>query len=507
MAKQTLILCILDGWGISKEKHSNAIALAKTPNFDNLIQKYPSCALRADGKHVGLSENQVGNSEVGHMTIGSGRKVQMSLPKINAGIRDGTLIQKEAIQNFVISLKKSGGAAHLMGLVSEGGVHAHKDHMLYLANYLAAQDIAVKLHCFLDGRDAPPKSALNIISALEENLSDGIQIVSLIGRSYAMDRDKRWERVEKCYNLLVEGKGEKFDNPTQAINSKYEAGDTDEFIGPIVLADYKGISENSDGLFFLNYRADRAKEIMEALFAPTFEKFKRKRKLSLAAVCGLVEYEESFKGVIESVYRPQNIKNTLGEWLSVHRKKQLRLAETEKYPHVTYFFNGGVEQLNDGETRLMVSSPKVKTYDHKPDMSAFELTDNLVEAIEMQKYDFILANYANPDMVGHTGDLRATITACEVVDNCLGRVLESVKQFNVIFLITSDHGNCELMYDNSNDAPHTAHTLNPVPFIAVGLKSSVLLRNGGLSDIAPTVIQLLNLYKPNEMTGESLVSS
>ena len=505
MKNKRLILCILDGWGLRDEKESNAIALGYTPNFDYLIRKFPNSKLRTDGIYVGLPENQVGNSEVGHTTIGSGRKVLMSLPKIDKSIKEGSLMEKEAIQNFVNALKRSGGVAHLMGLVSDGGVHAHKNHMVYFANSLAEYGIPVALHCFLDGRDVLPKSAKSIIQELENDIDECVKVVTLIGRFYAMDRDNRWDRIEKCYRLLVDGSGERFDTAAEGIDSKYQQGQTDEFIEPIVVRDYRGFAEETDGLFFLNYRSDRARQITEALFSEKFKKFKRKKNLNLAAICGLVEYHENFRNFMEPVFKTKKINNTLGQLLSKHNKKQFRLAETEKYPHVTFFFNAGFELVSEGETRIMIPSPKVLTYDKKPAMSAVKVTKSLLQAIETEKYDFILVNYANPDMVGHTGDLAATIESCEIIDKCLGEVINSAQNTNAVLFVTSDHGNCELMYDKLNNSKHTAHTLSLVPFIAVGLEHQYSLRSGDLSDIAPTILEVLGMEKPEEMTGQSLI--
>ena len=503
--RKPLVLCILDGWGIEKKTESNAVSLAQTPNFDFAVSNYPMTQLCAHGLHVGLNYEQMGNSEVGHVTIGSGRITMMNLLKIDNSIEDGSFLNKKALSNFIQALKTSGGVAHLAGLVSDGGVHGHKRHMVYLANLIAAEGIYVKLHCFLDGRDVPPKSAKIDILNLKKNLNKGVEIATLVGRFFAMDRDNRWERVEKAYRLIAEANGKRYSDPIEAINARYQLGETDEFIEPLAIKGYQGFSSEKDGLFFMNYRADRAREILSSLIDPTFVTFKRKFKYKLVTICGMIEYSDIHKNLMNSLFKPEKINNTLGQWLSVHNKKQFRLAETEKYPHVTFFFNAGVEKPNIGETHFMVASPQVLTYDLKPEMSADEVTANLTEAIESKNYDFIVANYANPDMVGHTGNLTAAVKACEAVDKGLGLVLSAIKNSNGILLITADHGNCEVMYDNHNNMPHTAHTLSLVPFIISGLDDSITLRHGGLSDIAPTILEILSLKKPKEMTGESLI--
>ena len=503
--KKKIVLCILDGWGISNHYESNAIKQADTPNYDFLVKNFPTSQLRAHGEYVGLLPGQMGNSEVGHITIGAGRVIPMNLKKIDIAIKNGSLRTNDIVKKFVASLKESGGVAHLAGLFSNGGVHAHQDHLVYLANLIAREGVEVKLHLFLDGRDVPPKTAILDVKSLESVLDQGVTVVTMIGRFFSMDRDNRWCRVEKAYRLLAEGEGEYYNSALDAVRSRYRMGETDEFIGPSVIGDYSGFSMDEDGLFFLNFRSDRAREILLALCDPKFDKFKRNKNFKLVYKCGLIEYSSEHANFMKSVFRSTHINNTLGECLSLNKKTQFRLAETEKYPHVSFFFNSGLERPSSGESRFMVPSPHVTTYDLKPEMSAHKVTQKLLEVISSEKFEFILVNYANPDMVGHSGSLEAAIKACEVVDECLGSVYKAVKQSNFILLLTADHGNCEMMYDDINKSPHTSHTLNPVPFTVVGAQGLSSVRNGDLSDIAPTVLDIFDLDIPIQMTGRSLL--
>ena len=500
-----VVLCVLDGWGIGEDIDTNATSCANTPNFDFLIKNFPNSRLRTDGEFVGLLNGQMGNSEVGHMTIGAGRPIRMHLPKIDEAIQKNSLENEPAIQKFIGQLRLSGGIAHLAGLFSSGGVHAHQDHMIYLANLFASNDIKVCLHLFLDGRDVPPKSAIQDINRLELVIHKKVRIATVIGRFYAMDRDNRWERVKEAFDLLVSGFGTRYKTAVDAVQSRYKIGETDEFIKPSVIEGYTGFSKNADGLFFLNYRADRARQLLSALCDPDFEKFNRDKDFSLVSKCGLVEYSTEHNNFMECVFRQEIVKNTLGECLSRAHLSQFRLAETEKYPHVTFFFNAGIEDPNPGESRVMIPSPKVSTYDLAPKMSANAVTEKLIESIEKGSFDFILVNFANPDMVGHSGSLDAAIKACEEVDKCLGRIFSSVRCANGILLITSDHGNCEQMYDPINKSPHTSHTLNPVPFIVVGVDGLLKVSDGSLSDIAPTVLALHKINVPGDMSGISLL--
>ena len=503
--RKTIILCILDGWGITNNSDSNAIKQAATPNYDFLLKNFPSSQLKAHGECVGLLPNQMGNSEVGHTTIGAGRVMPMNLTKIDEAIKTGSLQKNDVVRKFVLSLKKSGGVAHLAGCFSSGGVHSHKDHIIYLANIIAGQGIRVKLHLFLDGRDVPPKTAESDIKWLETVLDQRVSVATIVGRFFSMDRDNRWDRVEKAYRLLAEGIGEHHSTALDAILSRYSLGETDEFIKASVIGDYEGFSTDTDGLFFMNFRSDRACELLSALCDPNFNKFHRHKNFKLISQCGLIEYSNEHVGFMKSVLTRELIDNTLGEILSLKKKMQFRLAETEKYPHVTFFFNSGIESPTDGESRFMVPSPNITTYDLKPEMSANIVTEKLVELIRSEKFDFILVNYANPDMVGHSGILEAAVKACEAVDICLGRIYSAVLASNATLLLTSDHGNCEVMYDEINKSPHTSHTLNPVPFIAVGVDELFNVRDGELSDIAPTVLDVLGLDVPQQMTGRSLL--
>ena len=503
--KKSIVLCVLDGWGISSNYDANAIKQADTPNYDFLVNNFPTSQLKAHGECVGLLPNQMGNSEVGHITIGAGRVIPMSLTKIDEAIKNDSLRKNEVIQEFIASLKKTGGVAHLAGLFSNGGVHAHQDHMLYLANLIASQGVLVRLHLFLDGRDVPPKTAISDIMQLELVLDQRVTVATLIGRFFSMDRNNRWDRVEKAYRLLAEGEGENYETIFDAVQSRYRIGETDEFIGPCVIGDYGGFSGDGDGLFFMNFRSDRARELLLALCDPKFNKFQRSKNFKLVSQCGLIEYSNEHMDFMKAVFSQDCIDNTLGQYLSLNSKTQFRLSETEKYPHVTFFFNAGVESPSVGESRFLVPSPNVTTYDLKPEMSAHVVTEKLLKLINSEEFDFILVNYANPDMVGHSGNLEATIRACEAVDFCLGRVFHAVKELNVVLLLTSDHGNCELMYDEVNKSPHTSHTLNPVPFTVVGIDGLGYVRNGELSDIAPTVLDIFGLDLPKQMTGKSLL--
>ena len=499
-----VLLTILDGWGVREAAADNAISQANTPNWDRLSSQYPNGVLDASAKSVGLPDGQMGNSEVGHMNIGSGRVILQDLPRIDAAIAQDSLKSHPALQNFIATLKDSSGACHLMGLLSDGGVHAHMDHMLYLAKAVASAGITVHIHAFLDGRDTPPKSAADYLAQAEAAIADEprIQISSICGRYHAMDRDKRWERVQKAYDMLVDGKGTTADNTTQAITASYANDITDEFVEPTVFGGYEGM-QDGDGVLMANFRADRAREILTALLDAGFDGFTRNRTINFAATLGMVEYSSELAPLIPAIFPPEVIIETLGEVVANAGMKQLRIAETEKYAHVTFFLNAGREEEFAGEDRILVPSPKVATYDLQPEMSAYEVTEKLEAAIASDQYDLIVVNYANPDMVGHTGNLPAAIKAVEVVDDCLGRLADAVLPKGGVMLITADHGNIELMGETS---PHTAHTLNLVPFIVAHNASKgtpTTLPEGKLCDIAPTVLQLLQLDQPANMTGES----
>ncbi len=500
-----VVLCILDGWGLRAETEANAVALACTPNFDRIWRDCPHTQLVAHGPDVGLPEGQMGNSEVGHMNIGAGRIVWMDLPKIDKAIDDGEFDRNPVLLDFVATLKATGGTAHVAGLASPGGVHAHQRHIARLAQVIAGAGVPVAVHAFLDGRDVAPRSAIGQVAELEAALPEGARIATVMGRFHAMDRDRRWDRVEGAWQAMVRAEGRWAGSARDAIESGYARDESDEFVGPTVIGDYKGVAEG-DGLVFANFRADRAREILSALLDPGFDGFVRPDWPGFAAAVGMVSYSSAHDAWITPMYPSDDIVNTLGAWVEAHGLRQYRVAETEKYPHVTFFLNGGGETPAPGEDRYMAPSPKVRTYDLKPEMSESEVTAHLVGAIGSGVYDLIVVNYANPDMVGHTGDLRAAIAACEAVDRGLGKALRAVEAAGGAIIVTADHGNCEMMVDPETGGPHTAHTLNPVPVIVVGGPPGIRLRAGGrLADLAPTVLELMGLAPPPEMTGRSLI--
>jgi len=500
-----VVLCILDGWGLSSATTYNAVAQAATPAFDRLMRDYPNNTLLACGKDVGLPEGQMGNSEVGHTNIGAGRVVWMDLPKINNAIEDGSFAKNPGLQRFIDALKKSGGTAHVAGLASPGGVHAHQDHIAEAARVIAATGVPVVIHAYLDGRDVPPKSALGQIAALEAALPNRAKVGTVVGRFFAMDRDNRWERVQAAYEMMAHAKGNAATTAKAAIEAAYAKGETDEFVSPAVIADYAGM-QDGDGLLFMNFRADRAREILRALAEPGFDAFDAGSRPAFAAVSGIAEYSTLHNEYMEVMFPAEPVANTLGHWVSTHGRAQFRLAETEKYPHVTFFLNGGEEAPEKAEDRYVAPSPKVKTYDMQPEMSAAEVTEHFVAAIKGQQYDLIVVNYANPDMVGHTGDLGAAIKACEAVDAGLTQVLDALESVGGAMILTADHGNCEVMVDPITGDPHTAHTLNPVPVVLFNGPAGVGMRHGRLADLAPSLLELMGLPKPMEMTGESLIT-
>ena len=496
-----VVLCILDGWGLRDTAEGNAPLLASTPNFDRVTQG-PHAQLLTHGNDAGLPKGQMGNSEVGHTNIGAGRVVAMDLGQIELAIEDGSFYQAEALQSFVAKMKASGGTAHLMGVVSDGGVHGHLEHIVAAANAVTDAGVPVVIHAITDGRDVAPKSADTFMDQLEGSLPEGARIGTVIGRYFAMDRDNRWERVEQAYMAMISAKGDKAETPSAAIDAAYAADKTDEFIPATVIGDYAGFAEG-DGFFCLNFRSDRAREILAAIADPEFDGFVRDQ-VSPAALLGMVTYSDRHDAWFPAVFPKRDIQNTLGAWVAKHGLRQFRLAETEKYPHVTFFLNGGVETPYEGEDRFMPKSPKVATYDLQPEMSAGEVTEKFVWAIE-QGYDLIVTNFANPDMVGHTGDLDAAIKACEAVDLGLGAVLTALEKAGGAMVVTADHGNCETMIDPETGGPHTAHTVNPVPVALVGGPRDATLRDGRLADLAPTVLDLMDLDLPPEMTGRSLI--
>ena len=507
MNDKLTMLMILDGFGINENEKGNAVKLANTPNLDKLMKTCPTTILHTSGMQVGLPEGQMGNSEVGHTNIGAGRIVYQELTKITKSIEDGDFFSIPEFVEAIENCKNHGSKLHILGLLSDGGVHSHIRHLFALLELAKRKDFEdVYVHCFLDGRDTPPASGESYITKLEEKMKEkGIgKIASISGRFYSMDRDKRWQRVQKAYDALVNGIGNKSTSAVSAIEASYQKEVFDEFVEPTVICSGEEpiatIGEN-DSVIFFNFRPDRAREITRTLVDPEFNEFETK-KLNLYYVC-FTQYDETLPNV-KIAFKPETLKNTFGEYISSKGLTQLRIAETEKYAHVTFFFNGGEEKQYPGEDRILVPSPKVETYDMKPEMSALEVTDKVVEAIQSDKYNSIILNYANPDMVGHTGNLEAAIKAIETIDGCVQRVVEAVKEKVGTLLIIADHGNAEQMIDYKTGEPHTAHTTNPVPFILVG-KDDVKLKEGKLADIAPTMLEIMGLEKPEGMTGESLI--
>lgn len=496
-----VMLVILDGWGHREERADNAVALARTPRFDALWATCPHGFLRTCGLDVGLPEGQMGNSEVGHLNIGAGRVVMQDLPRIDAAIADGSIARMPPLRDFIGKLRASGGTAHLLGLVSPGGVHSHQRHAAALARILMAEGIPVLLHALTDGRDTPPRSAGAALASLPPEAPIG----TVIGRYWAMDRDNRWERVEKAWAAMVLGQGEATAPDAQtAVARAHAMGVTDEFIPPTVLPGFTGMRDG-DGLLSFNFRSDRAREILAALLDPAFTGFPRERSPRFAASLGMVEYAAELNPHIATLFPPQSMRDILAEVVSAAGRTQLHMAETEKYPHVTYFLNGGEERPYPGETRIMVPSPKVATYDLQPEMSAAELTARAVAAIEEAAQDLIILNFANADMVGHTGSLDAAIRAVEAVDAGLGAIADAVAKVSGALLVTADHGNAELMRDPATGGPHTAHTTNPVPVLLLGGPDGARLRDGRLADLAPTLLALMGLPQPAAMTGKSLI--
>jgi 2,3-bisphosphoglycerate-independent phosphoglycerate mutase len=499
------VLIILDGWGIQPNELGNAIQQAHPREMARLWEQCPHTTLDASSDAVGLPNDIMGNSEVGHLNIGAGRVVLQDLVRINKSIADGDFFQNKTLNRFMEEAKKNNKNVHFMGLLSDGGVHSNITHLyalLELAKKLDCQKVWV--HPFLDGRDTPPKSAQKYIQALEEKISELSvgKIATLIGRYYSMDRDHRWNRTAKAYYAIALGQGLEGTSAEHALEEAYLRNETDEFVQPTVLknVDYQGF-EDGDVIFFFNFRSDRPRQLVESLYNKDFKEFDRKSFNNTQVIC-MTEYDKDYK--LPTVFQPVCLKNNLGQVISGVGLRQLRIAETEKYAHVTFFFNGGEETPNKGEDRILINSPKVATYDLKPEMSAKEVTDILVEKIRAQIYDFILVNYANPDMVAHTAVLPATIKAISFVDQCLARVLLAIKQVNGLGIITSDHGHAEQLIDYETGGPWTAHTLNPVPFI-IATDKKIQLHHGRLGDIAPTVLQLMNLKQPKEMTGCSLI--
>jgi 2,3-bisphosphoglycerate-independent phosphoglycerate mutase len=498
-----VMLVIMDGWGFREDPADNAVRQANTPAFDQLWATCPHTLLRTSGKDVGLPPGQMGNSEVGHLNIGAGRVVMQDLPRISVAIASGDIDRAPALVDLIERLRLSGGTCHLMGLISPGGVHSHQDHAVALAKILAKANIPTVMHAFTDGRDTPPRMAETYIVELRAALPPQVPIATVCGRYYAMDRDNRWDRVAHAYNAVVEAQGAHFPDAKSAIADAYSREISDEFIPAAVIGSYGGMRDG-DGVLCFNFRADRVREILTALLDPAFSAFPPQRTVRLSVAVGMTPYSKELDRLMQPIFPPQDLSHVLGEVVAAAGLTQLRMAETEKYPHVTYFLNGGREDSYPGEDRIMVPSPKVATYDLQPEMSAPELTQKALDAIRSGKYDLIVLNYANPDMVGHTGILSAAIKAVEIVDAGVGELAQAIEDAGGALLVTADHGNCELMRDPETGGPHTAHTTNPVPLLLIGA-GDVSLAEGRLSDIAPTLLELMNLPKPAEMTGVSLL--
>jgi 2,3-bisphosphoglycerate-independent phosphoglycerate mutase len=502
MATRPVMLVILDGFGWREDSADNAVRLAKTPAFSDLWQSCPHAFLHTSGRDVGLPDGQMGNSEVGHLNIGAGRVVKQELVRIGDAVRDGSIAQAPAFTALVDALKKTGGTCHLIGLVSPGGVHSHQDHGAALGGFLHKAGIKTVVHAITDGRDTPPQSAAEYVQHLQAALPPEVPIATVTGRYFAMDRDKRWDRVSQGYAAMADGEGVHADTPQAAIEAAYAAGKFDEFVPATVIADYAGMKDG-DAILCFNFRADRVREILAALLDPAFDGFPRKHVFEFAAAGGMTRYSDALAPFLGVLFAPDHLQNILGEVVANAGKTQLRMAETEKFAHVTYFLNGGQEALFKGEDRILVPSPKVATYDLQPEMSAPELTDKAVEAINSGKYDLIVLNFANPDMVGHTGVLSAAIKAVETVDTGLGRIAEAIRRQGGALLVTADHGNCEVMKDPETGGPHTAHTTNPVPVVLMGSGVNAL-HEGRLADIGPTLLSLMGLPQPQEMTGHTI---
>ena len=510
MSKKPTVLMILDGYGLNDRVEGNAIKQANTPVMDKMMAEYPYVKGLASGMAVGLPEGQMGNSEVGHLNMGAGRIVYQELTRITKEIQDGDFFKNEALLHAVKNAKENGSALHLFGLLSDGGVHSHITHLFGLLELAKKEGLEkVYVHCFLDGRDTPPQSGKGYVQELTDKLAElGVgKIATVMGRYYAMDRDNRWDRVERAYNAITKGLGVSAESGVAAVQNSYNNGKNDEFVEPaVVMENGKPVAtvQDGDSVIFFNFRPDRAREITRAFCCDDFDGFAREKRIQTTYVC-FTDYDETIPNK-EVAFHKVAITNTFGEFLAAHGLKQARIAETEKYAHVTFFFNGGVEEPNEGEDRILVKSPKVATYDLKPEMSAPEVCEKLVGAIKSQKYDVIIINFANPDMVGHTGVQKAAIQAIEVVDGCVGKAVDAIKEVNGQLFICADHGNAEQLIDYETGAPFTAHTTNPVPFILVNADPSYTLREGGcLADIAPTLIELMGMEQPKEMTGKSLL--
>lgn len=500
-----LVLLILDGWGYREDAPDNAISNAQTPVMDRLWEQYPHCLVDGSGGAVGLPDGQMGNSEVGHVNLGAGRIVYQDFTRISQAISDRSFFKNQVLCDALAKAKDASGAVHVMGLLSPGGVHSHEDHLIAMVEMAVEQGASeVYVHAFLDGRDTPPKSAkasIERFEALFARLGKG-RFATLSGRFYAMDRDKRWERIEESYKAIYHGvSGVTSPNATDALEDAYERGETDEFVKPVIIGAAAPVKDG-DAIFFMNFRADRAREMTQAFINDEFDGFERGPRAKISDFVMLTEYADTLK--TSCAFPPEQLNNVLGEWLEKHGKTQLRISETEKYAHVTFFFSGGREEEFEGEKRVLIPSPKVKTYDLQPEMNSEQLTDELVSAIESQAFDVIICNYPNGDMVGHTGDFDAAVKACEAVDHSVGRVVSALEAVGGECLITADHGNAEQMSDAETGQAHTAHTNELVPFIYVGRDAQA--RDGRLSDVAPTILHLMGMEQPDEMTGQTLMT-
>jgi 2,3-bisphosphoglycerate-independent phosphoglycerate mutase len=501
------MLVILDGFGWREATADNAVRLARMPNFNALWSGSPHAFLHTSGRDVGLPDGQMGNSEVGHLTIGAGRVIKQELVRIGDAVADGSIAKLPAFVKLVEALQQSGGTCHLLGLVSPGGVHSHQDHAAGLAQHLAKAGVRTVVHAFTDGRDTPPQSAGGYLATLQAALPAKVEIATVTGRYFAMDRDKRWDRVAQAYAALTSAKGARFDDPAAAIRAAYAAGKFDEFIPASIIGDYAGM-QDGDAILCFNFRADRVREILAALLDPACDGFPREKLIKTSAAVGMTRYSDALAPFMTWLFDAEPLKNILGAVVADAGKTQLRMAETEKFAHVTYFLNGGQETLFHGEDRILVPSPKVATYDLQPEMSAPELTDKAVQAIDSGKYDMIVLNYANPDMVGHTGDLAAAIKAVETVDTGLGRIVDALRRLGGALIVTADHGNCELMKDPETGGPHTSHTTNPVPVVVMAgaaVAGARGIHDGSLADLAPTILDLMGVPVPREMTGHSIL--
>ena len=503
--QKPVILCIMDGWGHAPASASNAVSVAHTPHVDRLMAEGPLSFLEASGPAVGLPEGQPGNSEVGHLTIGSGRLIKQDLPRINDAITDGSIEHMAEMQNFISAMQASQGAVHMLGLLSNGGVHAHSDHIRAVANIFARAGLKVHIHMFSDGRDTMPKIADEMLKKFREGLSETIQISTVTGRYFAMDRDKRWERTDSARQVILSGTADySADSADAAIEAAYARGEQDEFISATCMSDYTGM-EDGDGIFMANFRVDRARQIMSGFITPDDTGLPKTELPRLTASLAMTPLSDWLDPHVPHLFGPPDLSQGLGQAVAEAGLKQLRLAETEKYPHVTFFFNGGDETPFEGEDRSVIASPKVATYDLQPEMSAKDVLARAEEAISDNETSLIIINFANPDMVGHTGDLAAAIHAVETVDSAVGSLCQAITETGGIMIVTADHGNCEVMWDEANNCAHTAHTTNLVPCMLVGADRGLTLSDGTLADLAPTLLTLLNVPIPEVMTGKSLI--